>query len=413
MAYKKLGPWPKGMNNRLAKHDMLVLEDDGATRMVRNAVNVDFSSSGKPRRRKGSTPIYAGLNTSGGFSCPAGCFFVEDGTLKQLNDDDTATILCALLGSNITYHYVNGALYLSDGLVSKKIVNGVVSKWGMDVPREVVLHGVTGEYSAGVYLGAVSFVDVAGVESGASRVATVSLDAGSGVVFSNLPTTTDPQAASLRLYLSTPNGAELYHIADIPIGTAEYVISAGRYDDGNVLDLAHIQPPSPGEIIRSYKGRMYVAADSHVFYSDPFEPDHFRADGTLQFPVSVRIMEPVDNGIFFATDKETFFYSGIPDDGFQVTKVLPYGAISGTGFTLPDREGVLWQSQRGLIMGANDGSVNNLQEKNVATESGTSGALLVRGQDGAKQAIAVINNPKASSLAASSFIEAEIIRRSS
>jgi len=63
-------------------------------------------------------------------------------------------------------------------------------------------------------------------------------------------------------------------------------------------------------------------------------------------------------------------------------------------------------------MGANDGSVKNLQEENVATESGTSGAMLVRRQDGIKQAIAVINNPQASSLAASSFIEAEIIRRS-
>ena len=407
----KIGPWPRGMDNRRADHDLNSM-DAGMPLAVRNAVNVDFSANGKVRRRKGSTPVYVGIGTSHGFSCPAGCFFAEGGMLKRFNSDNSSTPLCALAGSRITYHYLHGVVYLSDGLAAKKIVDGVVGNWGMAVPGDVTLHGIPGDYSAGVYLGAVSFVDAAGVESGASRIATVSLDANCGVVFSNLPATTDPQALFLRLYLSTPNGAELYHIADVAIGTPSYAINTGRYDDGNILDLAHVYPPPAGDIIRSYKGRMYVASGPYVSYSDPFEPDHFRVDNTLQFPGDVQVMEPVENGIFFATDKNTFFYGGVPDDGFQVADALPYGAIFGTGITLPDQEGVMWQSQRGLIMGANDGSVKNLQEENVATESGTSGAMLVRRQDGIKQAIAVINNPQASSLSASSFIEAEIIRRS-
>ena len=400
-----VGPWPKGMNNRAQNHAL----PEGA---ARNAVNTDFDVAGKAKRRKGSTPVYFGINTCNGFSCPADCLFTESGVLKRFNNDNSSTALCSLTGQRVTYHYLNGVIYLSDGLETKKIVNGLIYNWGLPTPSNVVLYGIPGEYSAGVYLGAVSFVDANGVESGASQIATVSLNANCGVVFSNLPTTTDTQVAFLRLYLSTPNGAELYHIADVAIGTTSYAINVGRYDDGNLLDLAHVYPPPAGDIIRSYKGRMYVASGPYVSYSDPFEPDHFRADNTLLFSIDIKIMEPVENGIFFATDKKTFYYGGVPDDGFQIVEVLPFGAIFGTGISLPNQEGVMWQSQRGLIMGANDGSVKNLQEENVATESGTSGAMLVRRQDGIKQAIAVINNPQASSLAASSFIEAEIIRRS-
>jgi hypothetical protein len=59
-----------------------------------------------------------------------------------------------------------------------------------------------------------------------------------------------------------------------------------------------------------------------------------------------------------------------------------------------------------------DGSAQNIQEKNVAPDSGETGTSLIREQDGIKQFVTVINNASMSGLAAKSFIDAEIVRRS-
>lgn len=400
-----LGPWPKGMNNRAV--DSALPKDT-----CRNAVNVEFDSSGKSRLRLGATKVYAGVATGNGFSCPAGCFMTEAGALKRLNADNTTTTLGALAGQPVGYHYANGVLYLSDGLVSRKVVGGALVSWGLPVPPAPILGQTAGTYGAGTYLGAVTFVDGDSVESGALSLASVTVPADSGIVFYNLPAALDPRVVWVRLYLSVANGAELYHIADVLPGTSSYTISAGLYDDANLLEMLGIIPPPAGGIISSYSARAYVAFDNIVAYSEPFEFEHFRATNTLQFPGTVKIVAPVSTGIFFATDTRTYFYAGQPDPGFQVTEVLPYGAIPGTFKELTDQDAVLWQSQRGLVMGFKDGTAKNVQEDNVAAESGTSGAVLVKNHNGIKQAVAVINNPQASSLAARSFIEAEIIRRS-
>jgi hypothetical protein len=71
----------------------------------------------------------------------------------------------------------------------------------------------------------------------------------------------------------------------------------------------------------------------------------------------------------------------------------------------------MWYSSRGVIVGTENGEANNRQEVNVAAESGTSGATLVRDKDGVQQFIASIKDPVVSPLVAQSFFSAEVIRK--
>ncbi len=268
---------------------------------------------------------------------------------------------------------------------------------------------ISGSYDPGVYQAAYSWVDSDGAESGASDIGSITLETETGIKFNSLPGII-PGASSLRIYLSTPNGSELYHVADTT--ESNYSLMAGDYDEGNTLDLMFVSAPPVGSIIRHYNGRAYIVTGHLVWYSEPYSFSHFRlGESFLQFPDDVTVMEPVPGGIFFASNKETVFFSGNPEDGFTAIPKFEYGGIYGTSRRVPNSDDVIWMSQRGLVTGSANGTCTNKQEQNVATESGTSGATLIREQDGLRQVIASINNPTTSELTATSFIEAEIIRR--
>jgi hypothetical protein len=68
-------------------------------------------------------------------------------------------------------------------------------------------------------------------------------------------------------------------------------------------------------------------------------------------------------------------------------------------------------SERGMVMGTQDGQVANLQEKNVAVDPAIVGASLFREQDGMKQMVSSLFSPQSTVIAARSFMDAEIVRK--
>ena len=118
----------------------------------------------------------------------------------------------------------------------------------------------------------------------------------------------------------------------------------------------------------------------------------------------------VTAGIFFATDKATWFYGGSPEEGFEIRQVFDYGAVFGASVRRDDGS-VMWQSQRGAIIGGPDGSAQNVQEKQVAPDHATAGAAMLREENGMQQFIASLRGTRTNTLAARSWIDAEVIRR--
>jgi hypothetical protein len=409
-----LGPWVKGMNNRVADHALPTGTRQDPSAACRNAVNVDFDNTGKPKRRDGLALVCSGVDMKSGYGCPLGEFLIEGIDLKTFNSDNTSTTIYAgLTGTEFAFSHFNDTVYFSDGVISRKIIDGTVTRWGMEVPEAPVLSGTSGSYGLGSYLATICWVDSRGVESGASEIVSVDVGGDSGIIFNALPVTTDPQIAYLRLYLSTANGKELYHVADVSVGTLTYSVLAGRYDEGNILENQFVSPAPAGRIIRFYKGRAYIADDSGtIYYSEPFSFDQFKlSENFIQFPDAVDVMEPVESGLFIAYGKQTDFYAGTPEEGFSIVKKFNYGGVFGTGGSVPNSDDVTWQSQRGMVLGTPAGQCENIQEGNVAVESAVSGATLIREKDGLRQFIASLKQPTASPLAATSWIDAEVIRR--
>lgn len=399
-----LGPLVKGMNNLLPDYAI-------PAGTARNIVNADVDNQGTARRRKGLTKVYSGIGITSGYSCPLGRFIVELTSLKKITST-AETVGTGIHGEYVAYGYNQGSLYLSDGLVSRKFNGTLFSQWGLPVPPQPRLVGTVGTLTVGDYIARYTYIDSAGVESGSSPLASISLDNNSGISFYQIPRSTDSRVVAVCIYLSMPNGQALYKIVQTAATT--HTISYGRYDSGKLISTEFMAPAPAGRAIGFYKGRSYIADDSGlVQYSEPFAYDHFLPSSNyLIFTEPVNTIAPVSTGIFFATEKTTYFYQGTPEDGFDIREAKPYGSIRGNVSVNKKTENPVWMSTRGVVEGIYDGTINNYQIDNVATETADHSALLVREQDGIRQAIVSLRNPTTSVLTAKSFIDAEIIRRS-
>ena len=404
MAYKapeeiNLGPWPAGMNNRQPDYAL-------PPETLRNAVNADLDRAGRARRRRGYEKVFAGVGARGGYSCPAGVFFVQGAKLMRFNADNTATeIYSGVVGEYAAYEYFAGTVYFSDGIISKKILSsGDVANWGRLPPPPPAVEAVPGSLPPGTYLVAITEVDSAGAEHGASETTQIQFNVASGIRVYGLP-----PGKIVRVYVSTTNGTTLFAAGQTT--AASYDVTTTAYASGRPLTTQFMSGPPPGRIIREYNGRMYVADGPTVWYTEPYSPELVStAGGFLQFAADVTVMEPGENGMWIVSDK-TEFYAGSSPLEFRPRTVLDYGAIYGTSQVLPQTKDALWYSTRGVVMGAKTGQATNLQEANVATDSGTTGAALVREQDGARQMIVSVRDPSVSPLASTSFLEMEVIRK--
>ena len=403
MAYKKpeeisLGPWPDGMNNRQPDYAL-------PPNTLRNAVNADIDRAGRARRRQGYTKVFSGVSTRGGYSCPAGAFFVQGSKLMRLNADNTAaTLYDGVVGEYAAYEYFNGTVYFSDGVVNKKIVSGVVSDWGrLPLPAPSVA-AIPGALPPGTYMVAAAEIDSAGIEHGTSEAVTIRTNVESGLHVSGFPS-----GKTVRVYVSSTNGTTLFAAAQTTAGSCYVATTA--YVSGRPATTQFMSGPPPGRIIKEYNGRMYVAAGNTVWYTEPYSPELVSAaSGFLQFHADVTVMEPGEAGMWIVSDK-TEFYAGASPLEFRPRTVLDYGAVYGTSHVLPQTKDVLWYSTRGVVMGTKDGQATNLQEANVAADTGTAGAALIREQDGTRHVVVSVRDASVSPLASTSFLEMEVIRK--
>lgn len=404
----EVGPWPKGIDNR--SPDYAVPPD-----ALRNAVNVDLSRDGRLRRRNGYNQIVDITAPHSLYSCEVGTYFAAQGTLYKLNEDNTTTeLVTGLLGSRIAYEYYNDVVYLSDGVVNKKLLSGLLpTDWGIDRPSTYLTLQVTaGDLYPGTFTAAASFINSLGEESALGPISQITTNTEGGFILEDLPNSSNPDVTHVRLYFSGSGSTTLYHISDVAIGTASYTISE-RTDTGKAANTRVFVKPPAANIIRHYAGRIYLATGSTVYYTEPFALNWVDpVKNFWQFPSDVSILEPVEAGLYIVADK-TYFYRFDNPDETQVVELFNYGAIPYTSVRLPHNEGVMWQSTRGAIMGNETGNAKNIQEERAAVDVALVGAAFLREQDGVRQFVASMPNSSISPLAATSFMEAEIIRRGS
>ncbi|MEG0194488.1 MAG: hypothetical protein RR857_23855 [Comamonas sp.] len=405
----RIGPFPFGVNNRLADHELTQSVGDGAVDLLRAAVNVDVTANGKLRRRAGFTLAHAGRAHSAWGNDKAG-FYADGSDLYHLavNGELQRTLIRSDLAPThpVSYCEAGGTFYYSNG----DVLGMVQGSTRVDfTPRPLltpVLSATQGAMNAGRYQVCITQFGQAG-ESASTAPRTIDLPAGGGIRISDIPPA--PFGCITLIYMTAPDGEVFGRVAvDIVGGVAEVVAPLPL---GAGCQTLLLEPMPAGSIVRHSNGRLIVAVGNLLIYSEPFMPGLYRpSKNYIPFPARITLIEPCGRGIFVAADKT--YWLGGEITGASLDEVLPYGALPHSGGNDPIKpDTCFWMSERGLVFGAKDGSVSNVQEDQLALSGGTAGATVFREHGGQKHVLAAVQDPSKTQASFGGRFDAEIIRK--
>lgn len=412
----KIDGWVQGVND-------ILRADELPPDTLRRSVNYDISDLGKLQRRRGSAKVYNGqIQRDSLYSNDKRTLFVEQGNLKELIRDISGNYAAPLVrldvGSHpMSYVTVNDSIYYTNGIFTGVFgPEGEDWKWGVTSPRTQpnLAAGGSGELAAGSYQVAVTFINDRGEESGTGLAAVVEIpenDDGVGSVqLSDFPLTYD-DTDMVRIYISHVNGEGLYRVADVLPGLPFYTITKVSNTATLRLETQFGMEPPPGQLLEYHNGRIYIANDNVLWCTQPLRYNLTKpAQDFFQFPERIDVLKAVNSGMYVCAGEATYFIEGIDTVNLRQDQVLPYGGVYDTGIQIPNYDAVAWFSDRGIVLGGEDGQTINIMDDRVAVSKYGRGTMLWREHRGIRQFVANLWNGELNNYLAADYIALETAR---
>ncbi len=378
--------WPKGMDTRTSDFNL-------PAEALRDAVNVDILTSGRPRMRAGPRQIIADPDAHSVFSDESRIVWATQSALKLCADPAAltpvvSTLLTDLrLGSTLSMLALHGEIYFSNELINGKINSeNAHEQWGIAPPIAApVLSATSGNRIVQVTC---AFVTSSGYESGCPLAVAVACGDSPVIQVSNIPQSTDSRVVATRLYATEPDGKALYSVADVPRGTTSTTIS-GHFDRGEIRKNIQKELPPPGQLLEYSNGVIWIAVGNLLYHAIPW--DYAACDPEKSFfilPERVTLLKAVADGLFVSSN-QTFFLPAAGTDQVQLQLKAPYKAIEGAAASLPNSEDVIWLSERGRVRGTAGGQIENVTEAQIAMPKYRRACLGFTERDGHKVAVAI------------------------
>ena len=310
-----LGPWVEGQDtfHTDLTHPVFQAKAEGGVRAAA-ITNLDIDDHGWLTLRAGLTSRVAttdGLNVFSG----AGLLLVQDqGTIKSVNTGDwsTSNVVTGLNASaRVHFHEFDNQVWWTNGTVNGRILSDESAEnWGIAIPPSPTLGTTAGDLPAGVYQVAATYLDGAGVESGAGKASSITLN-GSQDITANL--TPDSDAVSVRFYATSADvkgEGGLFWVKTVAVGSLPTTIDdvrVSRY----ALRTQHMRGPVAGNGVFSYKGIIGTWVDNWIYVSSGLSPHLFRVGHDIfRFPDDVQAVSGTESGIFVATTGGLWFLGG-------------------------------------------------------------------------------------------------------
>lgn len=365
----RFNDWSSGANNAAQENRL----PEGAAREL---VNLDPARGGTLELRPGFEHELQVDNLRAAFAFGERIVFVDGVQVKVFDPRGGVQLLGGVPAAGvIAGAELNGKLYLS-ALGERYVYDGQVLKvWGEE-PPVIRVSPVVGSLPAGVYKVAATVVDGEGFESGA-QVTIIHLSAGSGLSVS----TADPR--TLRLYASPADSHTLYDQGTFASGTVLGNVVVDTLD----LDTANLVPMPEVAMLATAGGMLFGARERYLFRTEPMRPHlHDRVRGFYQFPSDIKLLAPVEGGIYVATADRTYFLSGLAGDQESQRMVHEFGAVAGTFARLPDGRAT-WFCEYGQAVGDAIGQVQLLNQGRFLPDIATAGAAGLLNHNGLQSAV--------------------------
>lgn len=199
-------------------------------------------------------------------------------------------------------------------------------------------------------------------------------------------------------------GARMSWVRDTD-GEKDVIYYANGYQTGRVIEKAShswplISPIGPaatikefyapplGHLLSTRNGRMFIAVDNFLYYSEPNTYHAYRLGANFfAFQSRIKMVEAVDNGLWISDSESLYFLGGNIAPTLQEMpvqrKMAVYPAIEGTAIKVPaSRIGIeglngiviVFTTPEGICVGSVDGNLINITEKKIDLPSALSGS---------------------------------------
>ena len=137
--------------------------------------------------------------------------------------------------------------------------------------------------------------------------------------------------------------------------------------------VEYLPAPPVGQLLEIWNGRMFIAVDNLIYFSEIFDYSRFRVTPFI-FESDVVLMKGLTGGMYVGTEEEVLFLGGTDPYEFSRTKVLSGRAVSGScskvtasdiGLQAPAEAIVFSVSKEGICLGDSSGSVQNLTKVSI------------------------------------------------
>lgn len=219
-----------------------------------------------------------------------------------------------------------------------------------------------------------------GEESGLSRMRMVEVGEGGGIQL-QLPDGTHDEAS---IYRTEANGSTLYRAASAPQGLTTFVLGVGQL--GAMPGTAYLDPLPGGHLLAQWNGRLLLGDGRTLRYSAPLRYGlHDRRRDFLQFSKRLRMILPVQDGVYVADSHNTYFLAGTDPEQWRQIKLSASPPPEGCAAVLDGAlfDGItanrvaVWLSGSGFVLGLPEGQVVQPQAKRLRLPRSGAGTLAV------------------------------------
>lgn len=366
MPTKKI-PTLMGMNNAAEEH-ALEVGGQSPRLYLRDAVNVDFSDTGRIQMRPGiARQVETPFRYLWQSPLHKDCFAQIGASWVLVNLADWSHQILCDIGEGEIFHTLLNNLVCVSGDNGIFVYNGAIAqKLTIDTPAAVRLaQSSSGSMNPGSYACAISWLRN-GLESAVSELAKVELQTKGGINI-HLPLCLDESITHVRLYLSDENGGELRQAEDYPID--QLSISLSRLPElGRAAQFQHLSPMPSGNFLKVWRGRLLVVRRNVLHFSEAMAY-HLTDEryNFIQFPQRITFIEPVDGGVWIGQVTHVLFLRGADIREMVIENKASAAPISGSSTLVPSEDMgeasqgglacAVWLAENGYVIGLPGGAL--------------------------------------------------------
>lgn len=364
-----------GLNNRLPLTRMETsLPNRAAAAWLRTATNIDLSTNGFLRSRKGFA-----LSVAGGWHSlwadDMDAYGVLNGDMVRIDQRTMApAVVVPGVGRNrVSYvRLPDGMVYWASGARIGRLAGQTAREIVTPAPNPSPSASATaGGLPAGRYQVCFTALGLDG-ESASTDPVQIILPRNGGIAFSGLTPAT-------RIYATGPDGEVFNEIAP-----GDYM-SLGNHGTACATFMLATMPA--GHALAHYRGSLLVARGKFLYLSEPYRYGLMNPGRSfIPFPAEITVVQPCEDGLYVCADK-TYWIPGDPLNT-QPVVVLPYGALLGSATFDPYTKTAYWQGRQGVVVANPGGQVAVPQDGALLFNPAGSGASLLREQDGERHVLA-------------------------